>query len=245
MKSDVVRMFQTLPHPCGYYGERTAQNVVLDPQAPHLDRLFAPALEHGFRRAGGHLYRPQCLACSDCIACRVPVADFVPTRSQRRCERRNADLDVRLTAAHASPERFALYRRYLGGRHRDGGMDDPAPEDFERFLTAAWSPTRFVEFRQRDRLLAVAVTDVCASGLSAVYTFYDPDESARGLGTFAILSQVRLARNLGLAHLYLGYWIAAHPKMDYKARFRPLEIYREGRWQVLPEHAAECDEAAR
>ncbi len=226
-------MFQTLPHPCGYYSGRTAQNVVLDPGTPYRAHLYLPALEQGFRRAGDHLYRPQCPACSACIACRIPVLDFAPTRSQSRCERRNADLDVRLTSAQVSPERFALYRRYLAQRHPGGGMDDPAPEDFERFLCAPWSPTRFLEFRRRGELLAVAVTDICSGGLSAVYTFYDTDDRSRGLGTFAILSQIRLARRLGLSHLYLGYWIAAHPKMDYKARFRPLELYRGGRWQVL------------
>ena len=136
-------------------------------------------------------------------------------------------------AAAYSEEYFALYRRYLQARHPDGGMDDARPEDFARFLYTAWSPTRFVEFRSGGRLLAVAVTDFCADGLSAVYTFFEPDEHARGLGTFAILSQIRLAAERALPYVYLGFWIARHPKMNYKARFRPLEVLHGNAWTEL------------
>ena len=233
MKSDVVRLFQTLPHPCGYFAERTAQNLVIDPASPLLPQIYDAALGKGYRRAGGHVYRPHCPGCRACIPARVPVDEFVADRSQRRCLARNRDLELRITAPAYSDEYFELYRRYLAARHRDGGMDDPASEDFERFLFTAWSPTKFVELRLRERLLAVAVTDFTATGLSAVYTFFDPDESARGLGTYAILRQVDLARERGLAFVYLGFWIARHPKMDYKARFRPLELLDGGDWRRL------------
>lgn len=233
MKSDVVRLFQTLPHPCGYFAERTAQNLVIDPASPHLPQIYDAALAKGYRRAGGHVYRPHCPGCRACIPARIPVDEFVPDRSQRRCRARNRDLDLRIAAPGFSNECFDLYRRYLGARHRDGGMDDPAPEDFGRFLFTAWSPTRFLEFRLRERLLAVAVTDFTTAGMSAVYTFFDPYESARGLGTYAILRQIELARERGLAHVYLGFWIARHPKMDYKARFVPLELLDGGDWRRL------------
>jgi arginine-tRNA-protein transferase len=163
----------------------------------------------------------------------VPVARFRPDRSQRRCLARNADLAVRIAPAAYTDEYFALYQRYLSARHRDGGMDDARPDDFARFLYTGWSPTRFIEFRRGEHLLGLAVTDFCPSGLSAVYTFFDPDETARGLGTFAILSQIRLARERGLPHVYLGFWIEGHPKMHYKARYRPLEVLRDGGWHEL------------
>ena len=233
MRSDVVRLVQTLPHPCGYFGERTAQNIVIDPSAPQLPQIYDAAIQRGYRRAGGHVYHPQCHGCHACIACRVPVARFHPDRSQRRCLARNADLAVRIRPATCSDEYFALYQRYLHTRHRDGGMDDARPDDFARFLYTGWSPTRFIEFRCGERLLGLAVTDFCPSGLSAVYTFFDPDEAARGLGTFAILSQIRLARERGLPHVYLGFWIDGHPKMHYKARYRPLEVLRDGGWHEL------------
>ncbi|MGA8276932.1 MAG: arginyltransferase [Rhodanobacteraceae bacterium] len=233
MRSEVVRLFQTLPHPCGYFSGRTAQNLVLDPASPDIARLYNLALPSGYRRAGGHVYHPRCSACRACIACRVPVARFRPDRSQRRCLTTNGDLTVTIEAPAYNDERFRLYRRYLESRHPDGGMDDAEPDDFSRFLYTAWSPTRFIEFRHGNRLLALAVTDFCDSGLSAVYTFFDPLEAARGLGTLAILHQLRIARESGLPHVYLGFWIAAHLKMDYKARFRPLEILRDGEWRAL------------
>ena len=233
MRSERVRLFQTLPHTCGYFAERTAQNLVIDPAAPRLDQLYGPALERGFRRAGGHLYYPNCPQCHACTPCRIDVEGFLPDRSQRRCLKRNADLAVVECMAGYNAERHALYERYLRTRHSGGGMDEADASDFRRFLTAPWSPTLFLEFRRGERLLAVAVTDVCLNGLSAVYTFFDPDEAARSLGTYAILQQVQLARRRGLPWVYLGFWIEGHPKMDYKRRFRPLQVRSREGWTTL------------
>ena len=227
-----IQVFQTIEHGCGYYPDRSARNVVLDPAAPALPRIYGRALERGFRRSGGHVYRPNCPACQACVSSRIAVGSFTPDRSQRRCEKRNADLESRVMPPLANDENFALYRRYLAARHAGGGMDDPEPQDFERFLACEWSPTRFIELRLAGELLAVAVTDVLPVGLSAVYTFYSPDHVDRSLGTCAILRQIALARANGLPHVYLGYWIAGHPKMDYKSRFRPLERLRDGGWHT-------------
>ncbi|HEX7338340.1 MAG TPA: arginyltransferase [Rhodanobacteraceae bacterium] len=239
MRSDRVRLFQTLPHPCGYFADRVAQNLVIDPAAPQLDHLYGQALASGFRRAGGHLYLPRCHGCHACTPSRIPVAQFRPDRSQRRCLARNADLTFAIHAAGYSDERFALYQHYLGTRHRNGGMDNAEADDFTRFLTAPWSRTRFLEWRLDERLVAVAVTDVCDDALSAVYTFFDPDLAARSLGTHAILAQIDLARARSLAHVYLGYWIDGHPKMDYKRRFHGLEILTVDGWQRLPANRSE------
>ncbi len=233
MRSDRVRLFQTLPHNCGYYADRVAQNLVIDPAAPQLDRIYAQALAQGFRRAGGHLYRPRCIGCRACRPCRLPVEHFRPDRSQRRCRARNADLAVTQTDPGYSAERHRLYRRYLETRHPGGGMDGADAGDFRHFLVAPWSTTRFLELRLHGRLLGVAVTDVTPAGLSAVYTFFDPAQRSRGLGTFAILAQLDWARRLALPHLYLGYWIDGHPKMDYKRRFRPAEVLGERGWTPL------------
>ena len=233
MKSEAVRLLKTLEHPCGYFDERVAQNLVIDPLASDQPQIYALALPRGYRRAGGHIYRPACPRCRACTPSRIPAASFAPDRSQRRCLARNDDLEVSLEPASASDEAYALYQRYLQQRHPGGGMDDADPEDFSRFLVCPWSPTRFLCFRAGGRLVAVAVTDVMREGLSSVYTFYEPGEAARGLGTYAILSQVALARREGLAHVYLGYWIDGHPKMGYKSRFHPLEVLRGQRWERI------------
>lgn len=233
MRSDIVRLFQTLPHACGYYSEREAQNLVIDPASPQLPEIYDLGLQRGYRRAGSHVYIPHCANCRACVACRVPARSFRPDRAQRRSLKRNADLQVDILPARYNEERFDLYRRYLEWRHPNGGMDNAQIEDFSRFLYTQWSPTRFIEFRARGQLLAVAVTDFCKVGISSVYTFYEPEAVDRGLGTFAILEQIRIAGEFGLDHVYLGFWIAGHPKMDYKTRFRPIEVLRAGEWVTL------------
>jgi len=233
MRSDNVRLFQTLPHSCGYFAERTAQNLVIDPAAPQLDQLYGAALERGFRRAGGHLYLPHCGHCRACTPCRIDVEHFAPDRAQKRCMKRNADIVISESMAGYNAERHTLYERYLRQRHPGGGMDEADASDFRRFLTAPWSPTLFLEMRLAKRLVGVAVTDVCTNGLSAVYTFFDPDEHARSLGTFAILQQAALAKRRGLPWVYLGFWIEGHPKMDYKRRFRPLQVRGTSGWAPM------------
>ncbi len=228
-----IRLFQTLLHACGYYPERQARSLVIDPSSPFLAQVYPSAIDHGFRRSGQQIYRPHCPACNACTPTRIVVDRFRPDRSQRRCLARNADLTVGAVPAKCSEENFALYDRYLGARHGDGPMAGPAPADFENFLIGSWNHTFFLEVRQAGRLLAIAVTDALPQGLSAVYTFYDPELSRRGLGTFAILQQIAWATERGLPFVYLGYWLAGHPKMDYKRRFSGLEVLREGRWQDL------------
>ena len=233
--ADNVRMFRTGTHACGYWADREARDLVLDPRDPRLPQLYPMALDWGFRRSGDIVYRPSCVGCQACVAVRVPVATFRPDRSQRRCLKRNADVDARIVAPLRTAEHLALYRKYLTTRHRGGGMDDHGAPEFEQFLIGSWNQGRFLELREHGshRLLAVAVTDLVDGALSAVYTFYDPDEAERGLGTLAVLKQLEWAARDGRAHLYLGYWIAGHAKMDYTRRFQPLEGFNGRGWARL------------
>ena len=233
--ADNVRMFRTGTHACGYWADREARDLVLDPHDPRLPQLYPQALDWGFRRSGDIVYRPSCAGCQACVAVRVPVATFRPDRSQRRCLQRNADVDARIVAPVRTAEHLALYRKYLTARHPGGGMDDHGAPEFEQFLIGSWNEGRFLELRERGshRLLAVAVTDLVDAALSAVYTFYDPDQSHRGLGTLAVLKQLDWAARDGRSHLYLGYWIAGHAKMDYKRRFQPLEGFNGRGWARL------------
>ena len=230
-----IRVFQTVEHACGYWPERSARDLVLDPADPALAGLYGPALAMGFRRSGAHVYRPHCAGCRACTPVRVPVAAFRPGRSQRRTLARNADLRTHVRPAARDEASFELYRRYVGARHAGGGMDDPTPAEFDAFLQCDWSPTCFIELHDGDKLVAVAVTDVLGDSLSAVYTFFDPELASRSLGTHAILAQVEYARRLGLSYLYLGFWLEGHPKMDYKRRFRPLEVLDGEHWRTFPE----------
>lgn len=230
-----IRIYQTAEHACGYWPERRARDIVLDPDCRALATVYPAALAQGFRRSGGHVYRPQCEACMACVPVRIDVQAFAARRSQKRCLTRNADLSVRVCGTERTPDVFDLYRRYLASRHPKGGMDEPRPEDFDNFLAATWSPTRFLRFERADgRLMGVAVSDLLPNGISAVYTFFEPGESARSLGTWAILQQIEWARQLGLPHLYLGFWLQGHPKMDYKRRFTGLERLHLGEWQPMP-----------
>ncbi|MBB1061398.1 arginyltransferase [Marilutibacter spongiae] len=231
-----MRLFHTGEHACGYWPERTARDLVLDPRDPRLPAWYPQALEWGFRRSGDIVYRPHCAGCRACVAVRIPVDAFRPDRSQRRCLKRNADIEMRVCQPVRTEEQLALYRRYLRARHPGGGMDGHGALEFDQFLVGSWSEGRFMELREAGagrpgRLLAVAVTDVAGNALSAVYTFFEPDAVARGLGTLAILKQIEWARRERRAHLYLGYWIAGHGKMDYKRRFHPLEGFDGRGWR--------------
>jgi leucyl-tRNA---protein transferase len=229
-----LALYLTAEHPCSYLEGLRARTLFVDPLA-RLDTLTYQALvDQGFRRSGSHVYRPACRGCTQCVPVRIPVADFRPDRSQRRNWQRNAP-DMRLvhTPAVFQPGHFALYLRYLASRHPDGGMaDDTSAESYRRFLVDAWGgETHFLELRLGDRLVAVAVTDRLAQGLSAVYTFFDPELADRGPGTFAVLAQIEVTRRLGLPYLYLGYWIGACRKMAYKDRFRPVEAWDGRAWR--------------
>ena len=228
-----IKLLRTNEHACGYYRDRLARDLVLDPDSPELRNVFPGALGSGFRRSGPRVYRPDCIGCHECVSSRIVVATFGPNRSQSRCLKRNHGLRTTLEPPFCSDERLALYQRYLGSRHAGGGMDGAQAADFEQFLQARWCDTRMLCVRDGERLLACAVTDVTSVGLSAVYTFFDPDEHARSLGVYCILQQIELTRRMQLPHLYLGYWIDGHPKMGYKRHYAPLEVLRAGAWQLL------------
>lgn len=225
-----LRVFATHPHPCSYLPGERATTLFIDPGTPMDAGLYSELSELGFRRSGPHVYRPHCAQCRACIPARVPVTAFRPNRSQRKIWHRNSDLEVSTLSSLQGEEYYRLYARYIEQRHHDGDMYPPSREQFDSFLTAEWGLTRYYCFRKEGELLAVAVADQMQNGLSAIYTYFDPDCSQRSLGTYAVLWQIEAARRLGLPALYLGYWIEACRKMNYKLRFRPQELLINGRW---------------
>ncbi|TFH86380.1 arginyltransferase [Billgrantia azerbaijanica] len=232
-----LRFFLTVPHACSYLEGREATTLFLDPQESHSQGVYDALALLGFRRSGRHLYRPHCEGCSACLSVRIPVADFTPSRSQRRTAHRNADLTWRERPALYDAEHYALYDRYIRTRHADGDMYPPSHEQYRTFLTLDEPYARLMEFRLGERLLAVTAFDHLEHGLSAIYTFFDPapEWNRRSLGTFAVLSLVRHAERLGLPHVYLGYWIRECRKMAYKEAYQPLEVLNGRHWRrTLP-----------
>lgn len=229
-----MTLYATFPYTCPYLEDRTAVSAVYDPHVPIDDALYSKLISHGFRRSGYRLYRPQCPGCAACESLRIPAEGFLPNRSQRRTWRRNADLAVRLEPPAYRREHFTLYKRYQQQRHPEGEMDFEDPADYARACLESPVDTRLVTFRDRPgRLLAVAITDFLEAGLSAMYTFFEPEAARRSLGTYAILWQVEYARQRGLPHVYLGYWVRECAKMAYKSQFRPAEVWTGQAWRTL------------
>jgi arginine-tRNA-protein transferase len=236
MTTQNIPLYLTSEHECGYFKNRMATSLVPDPSLQMSKEIYSRLIALGYRRSGDFTYRPHCKDCAACRPCRIRVKDFVPSRSQRRCLQRNQDLETRLVPAQFTDEYFALYCKYINARHAEGNMVNPTPDDFSSFLYSDWSQTFFIEVRQQQRLLAVAVTDPVADGLSAVYSFFDPDERARGLGNFCILSQIQETAARHMDYLYMGYWIRDCRKMQYKTNYRPMELFDDQDWQVLGEN---------
>lgn len=228
-----LRFFATAPRSCSYLPERSAISVFVDPEAQLTMPLYNQLAEFGFRRSGNDLYVPACPGCSECVPVRVSVAEFRLARNQRRTLRRNRDVQWSVLKPADTEHLFPLYLDYLRRRHPGGGMDDATHEDYVRFLGSQWCDSFFLVGTLGKRPVVAAVTDALENGLSAVYTFFDTRLTARSLGTLAILRQIELARDLRHDWLYLGYWIDGSHKMHYKSRFRPLQGYRQGRWQSL------------
>lgn len=225
-----IKLYQGSISDCSYLDNKQAINIYADPHHPHPRAVYNQLIKRGFRRSGEFVYRPGCIACNACVPVRIKADDFTNRRTDKRNLKLNQHLKIDFTPAKYGQEHFDLYKRYLEARHPGGGMDEPEPEDFERFLLNPWGETLFIEVLDKDTLVAVAVTDATTDGLSAVYTFFDPNYTGNGLGRFCILQQIALCRVMSLPYLYLGYWVDGCQKMQYKTDFRPQEHFDGVRW---------------
>jgi len=236
---DTPQFYLTAPSPCPYLAGKEERKVfthLVGERAPELNNILT---QGGFRRSQSIAYRPACEGCRACVSVRVVAKDFRPTQSMRRITRRNADIASAMRIAVPTSEQYAIFRAYLDSRHRDGGMADMTVLDYAMMVEDSHIETRLIEYRrradgaaadQRGELLAIALTDVLSDGLSMVYSFFEPDEAARSLGTFMVLDHIARARRLGLNYVYLGYWVRGSRKMDYKSRFLPQERLMPDGW---------------
>ena len=229
-----LQFYATPEHSCSYLENRQAKTIFVDPDADLDKRDYSTLSDLGFRRSGNHIYRPHCDSCSACISARIPVELFQPSKSQKRVLNLNQDIQTYSHTPTYNDEYYALYERYIRVRHSDGDMHPTSREQFESFLVQSQYNTRFIEFRTDQTLVGVAVVDYLEHGISAIYTFFDPDQQHRSLGKLAILKQIQLARSEGLPFLYLGYWVKNCHKMAYKADYYPIQLLIAGHWVHLP-----------
>ena len=235
------QFFLTSPTPCPYLPgqlERKVFTHLVGDKAPELLDLLT---QGGFRRSQNIAYRPACERCRACMSVRILVDEFEPTKSMRRVMARNSDIVGRMDAAVPSSEQYALFRRYLDDRHAKGGMSEMSVLDYAMMVEDSQVDTRLIQYRRRGpdssftrasdgALIGAALSDVMGDGMSMVYSFFDPDEYERSLGTFMILDHIERTKKLGLPYLYLGYWVKGSRKMDYKIRYQPQEHLQSKGW---------------
>ena len=231
--------YTTAPLPCPYLPGRTERKIVTELAGTEAEGLHDRLSRAGFRRSHNIAYSPVCPGCRACIPIRIVAGAFQPDRTQRKVTKANADLLAYEMPARASAEQFALFQRYQAARHGDGDMAAMGFYDYRAMVEDTPITTGVVEFRDpAGALLSACLTDWVSDGLSAVYSFFDPDQDRRSLGTYAILWLVSRAQSLGLPYVYLGYWVPESRKMAYKVRFRPSEALSGGMWRVLADDTA-------
>ncbi|MCB1939116.1 MAG: arginyltransferase [Rhodocyclaceae bacterium] len=229
----LIQFYVTGPYDCSYLPDQRARSQVATPNHIIDAPVYSELVRNGFRRSGVFTYRPYCDHCRACVPVRIPVERFTPNRAQRRATRRHHTLTVREHPLVFNDAHYALYQAYQLARHAGGGMDQDSSEQYTHFLLQSHVDTRLIEFREDDVLRMVCIIDRLTDGLSSVYTFYDPAVRGASYGTWGVLWQIEVCRQLNLPYLYLGYWIRDSRKMAYKGHFHPLEGRIAGQWRVM------------
>ena len=239
-----LHFYLTASYACSYLPNTPARSQVATPANLITREIYSELVQQGFRRSGNYTYRPRCDACQACQSIRIAAADFVPSRSQRRAWQQHNSLQTSVHSLADTPEYYALYQRYQAARHQNGGMDNDDYQAYEKFLLRSDVASFIVEFREPVEphatgvLRMVSVIDLLADGVSAVYTFFEPERARSSFGVYNVLWQLDLCRQLKLDFVYLGYWIKNSSKMAYKTQYQPAQVLQNGTWQPYQKDAA-------
>ena len=225
-----LAFYATPEHTCSYLPEQKAITMFVDPKVNVGTELYTELSRFGFRRSGTHYYRPHCNHCKACIPLRVLTNEFKPSRSQKRIIKLNQNTVAQVMTPNFHEDHYLMYEKYITQRHADGDMYPPSREQYRSFLVDGHSSTQFVEFSSGSQVLGIAVIDNLVDGLSAIYTFFDPEYDHLSLGTYAVLWQIDESRKQGFPYLYLGYFIRQCKKMNYKTAFKPYEARINEYW---------------
>jgi arginyl-tRNA--protein-N-Asp/Glu arginylyltransferase len=228
-----IQFYATTPYSCGYLAGKLAQSLIAAPHHLIDASTYSGLIQLGFRRSGKFAYRPHCENCNACVPVRIPVAEFIAKRSQRRAKKQHQDLHASIIPLTYSEEHFQLYLAYQLARHPDNSNEQDTVEQYRNFLVQSNVETLLIEFRLEGVLKMVSVVDIVRDGISAVYTFYDASDKSASYGTYNILWLIEWAQQLKVEFLYLGYWIAESQKMAYKKNFTPQEGLIDGEWVRL------------
>lgn len=230
--SHSIPLYLSPSHTCDYLPGEVSQSAFIDPDTEMTAALYEYLLSLGFRRSGKFVYKPYCDNCQQCIPCRIPIASFKASRSQKRVLKQNSDLSIQLVNASFNQEHFDLYLKYQKFRHKGGSMENFDAAAYKDFICTSVAKCQFIETRLGDKLLAIAVTDTFEKSFSAVYTFFDPEYTKRSLGSYSILKQIEVAKKQNKDYLYMGYYIKKCQKMSYKCNFKPIEMYLDNTWKA-------------
>lgn len=225
-----IKLFETVIDECPYLEGQQSASILVDPDASIKPSLFALLSRSGFRRSGTMLYSPKCPTCNACISVRIPSKRFKASRSQKRVWKKNSDLTATIEEVSFKQEHFELYLKYQRDRHSESSMCDEDPEKYTSFIESNFSNSKFICLYLDQTLIGISVIDQFGGGLSAVYTFFDPEQSKRSLGTYVIMYLLKIAKLQHIPFLYLGYWVDGSPKMDYKRNFKPMQGYKDKQW---------------
>jgi arginine-tRNA-protein transferase len=229
-----LRLIDMTDHPCPYLPGRTARSRGFWAEEMP-DELYVGFMDASFRRSGHVVYQPVCHGCRACVSIRVPVDRFTPSKSQRRCWRRNQDLTLTVGKPELTDEKFKVYQKYTRDWHKS--PEPETAEGLEAFLYQ--TPVTSLEFCHRDpsgRLVAVGICDTSVDALSSVYFYFDPAFASRGLGTYGALKELEYARSQKQQYYYLGYWVDGCGAMQYKSTYWPYQLLgTDGQWRDAEE----------